>query len=252
MINTQLIQEFQRFESIIRRLRVECPWDRAQTAQSLATPLIEEAYEAVEAIENKDFTELKKELGDLFLHVIFQSLIAEEGGYFDLTAVLRAESEKLVYRHPHVFGDISVDSASEVAQNWEQLKRNEPGRNSVLDGVPAALPALQRAARIQDKASKVGFDWPDTSGVLEKIREEIDEFAAAKTQVEKEDEFGDILFSLVNLSRHLLIDAERSLREAAKKFETRFRSVERIIETDEKGWDSYTIDDLDLLWKSVK
>lgn len=251
-MNSNVLIELQRFDSILRRLRLECPWDRVQTPQSLAAPLIEEAYEAVEAIENNNVSELQAELGDLFLHVLFQALMAEENGHFDLADVLRSESEKLIYRHPHVFGEVTVKDAKDVAQNWEQLKRKESGRTSVLDGVPASLPALQRAARIQDKAAKVGFDWPDASGVLEKIREEIDEFAAAVTQEEKEDEFGDILFSLVNLSRHIDIEAERSLRQATKKFEERFRRVEALVEEDGKSWQNYSLEALDALWNSVK
>ncbi|MBS1902966.1 MAG: nucleoside triphosphate pyrophosphohydrolase [Bacteroidetes bacterium] len=251
-MSNNLIQEFERFEAIIRRLRKECPWDKAQTPQSLAAPLIEEAYETVEAIENHNVDELKKELGDLFLHVIFQALMAEEQNSFTLEDVLRSESEKLIYRHPHIFGDTAVSSAQDVAKNWEELKRAETGRTSVLDGVPASLPALQRAARIQDKASKVGFDWPTTEGVLDKIREEIEEFAAATTPEEREDEFGDILFSLVNLSRHIHLEAERSLREATRKFESRFRRLEDIVERSGSRWSELSLDALDDIWRTVK
>ncbi len=170
------------FIQIVHRLRKECPWDREQTHASLRPMLIEEAYETVEAIDHGidtgDYTELKKELGDMLLHILFHSDLAAEEGYFTLDDVIRTECEKLIYRHPHVFSDVKVEGSEHVSRNWEQLKRREKGRNSILDGVPTSLPALQRSARLQEKASKVGFDWPDSEGVWKKIREEIAEFEA--------------------------------------------------------------------------
>ncbi|HYM19890.1 MAG TPA: nucleoside triphosphate pyrophosphohydrolase [Candidatus Kapabacteria bacterium] len=244
--------ELSKFVGIVKRLRKDCPWDRVQTHRSLAAPLIEEAYETIEAIEDGNFDELRKELGDLLLHVVFQADLSEDEGHFDLAAVIRSESEKLIYRHPHVFGDVTVHSADDVSRNWEELKRRETGRTSILDGVPASMPALQRAERIQEKASKVGFDWPDSVGVLSKIREELDEFEKAETQEEREDEFGDILFSLVNFSRHQHIEAERSLRNATRKFETRFRRLERLVEDSGKQWKNHDLAELDTLWEKVK
>jgi MazG family protein len=157
--DTSLANAFLEFVAIVSRLRKECPWDREQTHESLRAPLIEEAYEAVEAIDKKDFPELKKELGDLFLHILFHADLAAEEEEFTLQEIMESECAKLIYRHPHVFGTTEVSGAGEVAKNWEQLKRKESGRTSVLDGVPAQMPALQRAERIQEKASKVGFVW---------------------------------------------------------------------------------------------
>jgi len=244
---------------IVARLRKECPWDRAQTHESLAAPLIEEAYEAVEAIETQNFPELKKELGDLLLHVLFHADLATEEGHFTLEDVVQGECEKLIYRHPHVFGGHTPNpsqeggiSADDVSRNWEQLKRKESGRTSMLDGVPTSLPSLQRAARIQEKASKVGFDWDNTESVIEKVREEFEEFISAQNDTEREEEFGDLLFSLVNFSRHQKIEAERALRLATIKFDARFRQVEKLVEASGKPWQDYTLDELDQFWNEAK
>jgi MazG family protein len=270
----------QQFLDILRRLRRECPWDRKQTHASLRPMLIEETYETIEAIDmaldTGDYTELKKELGDLLLHILFHSELGREAGHFTLSDVLHSESEKLIYRHPHVFGDVKADTPEEVARNWEQLKRRESGRNSVLDGVPKSLPALQRAARIQERASKVGFDWTDSVSVWKKVREELLEFEhelhktpealkdkqpeeGAASRVEEtlrrpevEDEFGDILFSLVNLARHEGLDPEHCLREATHKFERRFRQVETRVESTGRPMQSFTLEELDAIWDEVK
>jgi len=278
-ISIALLSEFLQ---IVRRLRRECPWDREQTHQSLRPMLIEEAYETVEAIDyaidTGDYTELKKELGDLLLHILFHSDLAREEGYFTLDDVVQAECEKLIYRHPHVFGDVKVEGAEHVSRNWEQLKRREKGRNSVLDGVPASLPALQRAQRIQERASKVGFDWQNSEGVWKKIREEIleleeagiagkDEGGGMKDVGEEKvarpsafipppsslpEEFGDLLFSLVNLARHEGLDAEGALREATQKFDRRFRGVEAEVEASGKPMQEFTLEELDAIWDRVK
>ena len=252
------------FLSLVGRLRRECPWDREQTHQSLRPMLIEEAYETVEAIDHAidtgDYTELKKELGDLLLHILFHSDLAREEGHFTLDDVIQVECEKLIYRHPHVFGDVKVEGAEHVSRNWEQLKRREKGRNSVLDGVPASLPALQRAQRIQERASKVGFDWPDSEGVWKKIREEVEEFEEELGKVDdrsyienrKQEEFGDLLFSLVNLARHEGMDAETALREATHKFERRFRGVEAEVEASGKPMPDFSLEELDAIWDRVK
>ncbi len=262
------LESLNEFISIISRLRKECPWDREQTHASLRPMLIEEAYETVEAIDlaidTGDYTELKKELGDLLLHILFHSDLASEEGYFTLNDVIQAECEKLIYRHPHVFSDVKVDDADHVSRNWEQLKRLEKGRNSILDGVPASLPALQRSARLQEKAAKVGFDWPDSEGVWKKIREEIAEFEAelrSDSRVgrrlrpdisPKTEEFGDLLFSLVNLSRHEGIDAEGALRFAAQKFSNRFRKVEAEVEASGRPFSDFSLEELDAIWDRIK
>jgi MazG family protein len=248
------------FLQILRRLRTDCPWDREQTHASLRAALIEEAYETIEAIDlavdTGDYTELKKELGDLLLHILFHTELARESGHFTLEEVVRTESEKLIYRHPHVFADTKVEGAEEVSRNWEQLKRREKGRNSILDGVPLQLPALQRAARIQDKASKVGFDWTNSHSVWEKVREEIEEFEVELGKDEahdrKMDEFGDLLFSLVNLARHEGLDPEQALRQATQKFDKRFRKVEQRVEATERPMKSFSLAELDAIWDQVK
>ena len=269
------LQSLSQFIQIVRRLRAECPWDREQTHKSLRPMLIEEAYETVEAIDlavdTGDYTELKKELGDMLLHILFHTDLARENGHFNLKDVIDSESEKLIYRHPHVFGDTKVDDAEHVSRNWEQLKRREKGRNSVLDGVPVSLPALQRAARIQERASKVGFDWTDSKSVWKKVREEVFEFEAELNsssssinspssergggrgvESRKTDEFGDILFSLVNLARHEKIDPEAALREATNKFDRRFRKVEAEVEASPKPFAEFTLPELDAIWDQVK
>jgi MazG family protein len=264
------LRSLQEFLVILRRLRLECPWDREQTHESLRPMLIEEAYETIEAIDHGiatgDYTELKKELGDLLLHILFHSELGREAGQFTLEEVIRTECEKLIYRHPHVFGEVKVEGAEHVARNWEQLKRREKGRSSVLDGVPKSLPALQRAHRIQERAAKVGFDWPDTEGVWKKIREEILEFEAELMEEtsplaplldkergkRKEDEFGDLLFSLVNLARHEGLDPEAALREATYKFDRRFRTVEAEVEASGREVQEVSLEELDGIWDCIK
>jgi tetrapyrrole methylase family protein/MazG family protein len=245
-------ERFMELVAVVKRLRAECPWDREQTHESLRPMLIEEAYEAVEAIDSRDYTELKKELGDLLLHILFHSELGAENGTFSLKQVIEAEMEKLIYRHPHVFGELKVAGAEDVSRNWEQLKRREKGRNSVLDGVPTSLPALQRAARIQDKASKVGFDWTEKESVWKKVREEILEFEAESDPVRREDEFGDLLFALVNIARHENLEPEGALRQATQKFERRFREVEKEVERSDRPFASYTLEELDAIWDEVK
>ena len=250
--NQALSDSFLKFVHIVSRLRKECPWDREQTHESLRAPLLEETHEAIEAIDNADYPELKKELGDILLHILFHADLASEEGYFSLGEVIEGECAKLIYRHPHVFGTTEVRNADEVAKNWEQLKRKESGRTSVLDGVPAALPALQRAGRIQEKAAKVGFDWKEPESVLKKVREELDEFLAESDLRRREEEFGDLLFSLVNFSRNVKIEPETALRNATTKFERRFRAVEKTVEASNKDWNKYELEELDAIWNDVK
>ncbi len=217
--------KFTEFVEIVKRLRKECPWDREQTNDSIKAATIEEAYEVVEAIEKKNYDDLKGELGDLLLHVVFHTIIASESNGFTIDDVIDAIQKKLIRRHPHVFGDVKVSGANEVKKNWEEIKLEE-GRNSVLDGVPEMLPALQRAHRLQEKASKVGFDWEKKEDVWKKVIEEIEEMHQIEEKRLKlkdksvedlynklEDEVGDVFFALVNYARFLDVNPENALEK---------------------------------------
>lgn len=241
-----------------------CPWDREQTMESLRKYIIEEAYELVEAISDGTIADIVEESGDLLLQPVFISEIAQEAGLFTIDDVINSINEKLIRRHPHVFGDISVKDSEGVLKNWEKIKRSEKLQNrgkkafsSVLSGVPEQIPALLKSFRIQEKAANVGFDWPktDTLSILEKIEEEIRELRDEihKKDFEKcEEEMGDLIFALVNLSRHLDVDPEIALQKASSKFVRRFTEIEKIIENEQKTWDDYTLDELDEMWNIVK
>jgi MazG family protein len=246
--------KFEDLVDLIAVLRKECPWDKKQTHHSIKDNLIEEAYEAVEAIENNDFGELRKELGDLLLHVVFQSKMATETETFTIDDVIYSISEKLIRRHPHVFAKGSAENDSEVAANWEAIKLKE-GKSSILDGVPKHLPGLIRAQRMQEKASNVGFDWTEWELAWEKLNEEIDEWReAVKNQNidEQKDEFGDLLFSLVNVGRLLGLHAEESIRGANKKFEYRFKYIEQELNKKGKSIVDSSLEEMDLLWDEAK
>lgn len=247
-------KEFSRFVGITKRLRKECPWDREQTHASIRHSLIEEAYEVVESIDHNDLQELKKELGDLLLHVVFHSNIAEEGNEFTLEEVIDGITEKLIRRHPHIFSDTKVSGAHEVKQNWEKLKMQE-GRESLMDGVPKHLPALLRAHRLTDKASKVGFDWEKKEDAWRKVEEEIGELHQALAGSEPdnvEEEFGDLLFALVNYSRFIEINPEIALTGAVNKFITRFHHIEKRLKESGKDVTSSSLEEMDKLWKEAK
>jgi len=249
------LEEFQRLVHIMKELRQKCPWDRKQTPQSLRQYILEEAYETVEAIDNEDWDELKKELGDLLLQIVFQAEIAEENNRFVLEDVIRHINEKLIERHPHVFGDVQVNTAEEVKDNWEQIKYKTEKRTSVLQGVPRHLCALLRAQRIQDKASHVGFDWENPRQVLEKVKEEITELEHAveqKNTEQAEEEIGDLLFSLVNLSRFLKINAEDALRKTTNKFIARFQYIEERLASQKKDIHQVSLEEMDALWNEAK
>lgn len=254
------MREFDRLVEIMRRLRGPhgCPWDRQQDHHSLKRYLLEEVYEAIEAIDDEDYGRLCGELGDVLLQVVFHAQLAAEEGYFDIRDVLTRINDKLVRRHPHVFGDVTVRDADEVLDNWEHIKRGEADnrdRKSVLDGVPRALPALQRAQKIQQKAAKVGFDWPDASGPWAKIREEIEELERAAKSGDKVDagrELGDLLFAVVNLARFLHVDAEDCLRQAVQRFERRFQAMEEKARRAGQALEDMTLADMDELWEAVK
>ena len=237
-------------------LRVKCPWDRKQTNESLRPNTVEEVYELCEALINNDSANIRKELGDVLLHILFYSKIGEENGAFDIAEVADALNSKLIYRHPHVFGEAKAENAHEVELNWEQLKLREKGGNkSVLAGVPSALPAMIKADRIQVKAANVGFDWVSKEQVWDKVREEIGEFSEAignGNQEEMESEMGDLLFSLINAARLYNINPENALEKTNKKFISRFNYLER--KAAEKGLNlkEMTLQQMDELWNEAK
>ncbi|MCY4232910.1 MAG: nucleoside triphosphate pyrophosphohydrolase [Bacteroidetes bacterium] len=234
--------------NVVRQLRQLCPWDRKQTHASLRHLLIEEAYETVEALDHQDMPELSCELGDLLLQIILHSIIAEEEGHFDLADVITHVTDKMVYRHPHVFEDLQVSGVDEVLENWETLKAKEKDRTSVLSGVPIHLPALLCAYRMQQKAANVGFDFPDQSSTWEKVEEEIQEFKSAATDKERENEFGDVLFALVNYARKNNINPEDALRESNHRFRSRLGYVESKVNNIEHA----DHQELDSLWEESK
>ena len=247
-------ERFNNFVEITKRLRKECPWDREQTHASIRHSLIEEAYEVVESIEHEQWGELRKELGDILLHVVFHANIAEEQNEFTLDQVIKSVSEKMIFRHPHVFGTTKVGGAEEVKQNWEKLKMQE-GRESLMDGVPKELPALLRAHRLQEKAAKVGFDWKKREDAWKKVEEEIQELHHAvehETLARVESEFGDLLFAMVNYSRFLNINPENALRHTIEKFIARFQFIERTLKGRGKDIHSSSLEEMDALWEEAK
>jgi len=244
-------EKFERLKAIIDILRRECPWDKKQTHESLVHLTLEETYEMIHAIDTGNDPELKKELGDLLLHICYQAMMASEREAFDVGDVLDAISEKLIYRHPHVFADEEAKNEAKVKSNWERLKMKE-GRKSVLEGIPSAMPELLRAYRVQEKAAGVGFDWEKKEEVWEKLQEELEEFKACKTEREREDELGDILFTLVNYSRFLKTSPEDALRKATNKFISRFLEVEKEVLKSEKPWREYSLAELDAFWDKAK
>ncbi len=249
-------QQFAKLVEIMARLRspAGCPWDREQTHQSLRPYLLEETYEVLEALDQQQNGELCKELGDLLLQVVFHAQIAGEASSFTLSEVIAGITEKLIRRHPHVFGEMKVNSAAEQRLLWEKLKKTE-GKNSVIDGVPAALPALQRAQRLQQKAGAAGFDWENVEQVIEKFNSELVELQQARhngdTQ-QLEDEFGDVLFSLVAVGRWFGLNAEDALRQACDKFSRRFRLVENKLAATGENFDSVPLEKIEALWESAK
>lgn len=240
---------------IMKKLRGKdgCPWDLEQTPDSIKKHLIEEAYEVVEALDANDPESFKEELGDLLLQIIFHAQMASENGDFDINGVLKALSDKLIRRHPHVFSDRKVKDTKEVLFNWEQIKKGEKNNKNILSRVPVSLPALLYAYTLQSKASRVGFDWEKSDDALLKIDEEIDELKDAyKSGDGEEEEIGDLLFSVVNFSRHIGIDPEEALRGVSKKFKKRFEYIERKIKNEGKSFQEFTLKELDKLWEEAK
>ncbi len=248
------LKAFDRLLTIMDELREQCPWDKKQTMESLRHLTIEETYELGDAILDNDLNEVKKELGDLMLHLVFYSKIGSETKAFDIADVCNGICDKLIHRHPHIYGDVKVKDEKEVARNWEQLKLKE-GKTSVLEGVPNSLPALVKANRIQDKVAGVGFDWEHPDQVWEKVQEEIEEF---KTEIVKRDkkamenEFGDVLFSLVNYARFLDINPENALERTNKKFSKRFKYLENRAKEVNKDLKNMTLDEMDVYWEEAK
>jgi len=235
-------------------LREKCPWDKKQTIETLRPLTIEETYELTDAITNNDWNEIKEELGDILLHIIFYAKIATEQQKFTLEEVLEGISEKLIRRHPHIYGDVKVNNDEDVKKNWEQIKMQE-GKKSVLSGVPKSLPAVVKAARIQDKAKQVGFEWENKEDVWKKVEEEIQELHEAVAENDKEhveEEFGDVMFSLINYARFLQIDAEGVLEKTNRKFTLRFTLMEEEAGRRQKTLSEMTLAEMDAMWNEIK
>ncbi len=246
------------FAEIVAHLRAPngCPWDREQTHESLRKHLLEESYEAISAIDSGNFDDMREEFGDLLLQVVLQSQIANEERQFNINQVIQGIHSKLVRRHPHVFGDLELDGVQGVLANWEKLKEKERGEKKeergLLDGVPLALPALSQAQEYQDRAARVGFDWADVEGVLDKVREEIEEIKNAETNFELASEIGDLFFALVNVARWKHVDAESALRGTNMKFKKRFAYVEQGAKRQEHKLSELTLEEMDHLWNEAK
>ena len=248
------LKAFGELLDIMDEIRDKCPWDRKQTFQSLRHLTIEETYELGDAVLDNDLSEIKKELGDLLLHIIFYAKIASEKNDFDIEDVINGINEKLIHRHPHVFSDFIAETEEEVAKNWEKLKLKE-GRKSILEGVPKSLPALVKASRIQDKAASAGFDWDKSEQVFEKVQEEIEELhheVKNQNQSNIESEFGDVLFSLINYARFINVDPESALERTNKKFIKRFQFLEKEAKKEGKQLTEMTLAQMDVHWEKSK
>ena len=248
------LQAFERLLNIMEDLRAKCPWDKKQTLESLRYLSIEEMYELSDAILDKDMQEVKKELGDIMLHLVFYAKIASETNQFDITDVLNGICDKLVHRHPHIYGDVEAATEEEVKKNWEKLKLKE-GKKSVLEGVPRSLPAMVKAVRIQEKVRGVGFDWNDSQQVWEKVQEELEELKAevqVGDKLKTEQEFGDLLFSLINYSRFVEINPEDALERTNKKFIQRFQQMEAVLKEKGKDLSNMTLSEIDVYWEQAK
>lgn len=245
---------FDRLLQIMDDLREKCPWDRKQTIQTLRQLTIEETYELADAITDEDWKSIREELGDILLHIVFYAKIGAEQQKFDINDVINGVCDKLIHRHPHIYGDVKADTEEQVKQNWEKLKLKE-GKTSVLSGVPLSLPALVKAMRLQEKAKQTGFEWDNTSQVWEKVKEEVNELEEAVNSGNKdavEDEFGDVMFSLVNYSRFLEIDAENALERTNKKFQRRFQAMEVLALQQGRTLNDMNLTEMDTLWNQVK
>ncbi|WP_299826052.1 nucleoside triphosphate pyrophosphohydrolase [uncultured Pontibacter sp.] len=253
------LQAFNRLLDVMEELREKCPWDRKQTIESLRHLTIEETYELSDAILKNDMPEIRKELGDIMLHMVFYAKIASEQGAFDIADVLNSECEKLIFRHPHIYGDTKAETEEQVKQNWERLKLKE-GNKSVLGGVPSSLPALVKAMRIQEKARGAGFDWDDKTQVWEKVKEELNEFESefnvedfsAIDKTHATAEFGDLMFSLINFARFIHINPEEALEKTNLKFISRFQYIETEAAKDGKQLQDMNLEEMDYYWNKAK
>lgn len=245
---------FNRLVTIMDELREKCPWDKKQTIQSLRQLTIEETYELADAITDNDWKGIKEELGDMLLHIVFYAKIGSEQKQFELDEVLNGICEKLISRHPHIYSDVKVENADDVKKNWEKLKFKE-GKKSVIEGVPKSLPATVKAMRLQEKAKQVGFEWDNKEQVWEKVEEEIKELKEAissGSQVKTEEEFGDVMFSLINYARFLQVDAENALEMTNKKFISRFTSMEEKAIQSGKNLNDMSLLEMDEIWNIIK
>lgn len=252
MSHSESKEAFGRLIGIMDELREKCPWDKKQTFQSLRNLTIEEVYELADAILNNDPKEIREEIGDVMLHLVFYAKIAEETGAFTLAESLNAICEKLISRHPHIYGDVKVQNEDEVKANWEKLKLKE-GKKSILEGVPNSLPAMIKAFRMQEKTGQVGFEWEHAEQVWEKVNEEVDELREAinlkQDQEAIEEEFGDVLFALINYARYIKVDPETALEKTNKKFKSRFEYIEKHAS---KPIEEMSLEEMDLLWNEAK
>lgn len=250
------IEAFGRLLDVLDELRVKCPWDAKQTNESLRPNTIEEVFELVDALASDDVNNIRKELGDVLLHVCFYSKIASEQGRFDVADVCNSLCDKLIFRHPHIYGDVKADDADAVKRNWEEIKLLEKGGNkTVLGGVPSALPALVKAARIQEKARNVGFDWEEPAQVWDKVKEEIEEVETEVRRGDKnglEDEFGDLLFAVINAARLYGVNPENALERTNRKFIKRFNYMEAKSKETGKSLKEMTLDEMDAIWNEAK
>jgi nucleoside triphosphate diphosphatase len=247
-------EKFDNLVKIMRRLRNECSWDKVQTFDTIKASTLEETYEVIEAIDDKNYEHLKGELGDLLLHIVFHSAIAEDQNLFTINDVIDSISEKLVRRHPHIFSDVKVENNKDIERNWETIKMSE-GRQSILEGIPNALPELQKSTRMQEKVSKIGFDWENKEDVWKKVIEEIEEMHESEKTGDKElfeKEMGDVFFALINYSRFLGINAENALRRTNKKFISRFQYIEQKLKENDKSITETNLEEMDKYWEESK
>ncbi len=247
-------KSFLQLVQIMDELREKCPWDKKQTIATLRSLTIEEMYELADAITREDWNNIKEELGDLLLHIVFYAKIGTEKNAFTLNEVIQNICEKLILRHPHIYGDVKVENEEDVKKNWEKIKRAE-GKTSALDGVPVGLPAMVKALRIQDKAKQTGFEWKKAADVFEKVEEEILELKEAisqDNQAEIEEEFGDVIFSLINYARFLRVDPENALEKINRKFIFRFQAMEKIAAENGTTLHALSLEEMDALWNTIK